>query len=312
MAPKQTIEPTVAVKELNDILVKANATETVTIQRGSRDQAMLLAYRTANGVTLYDPKKVLDQYLDAPERRRGTANVTTLESFIELTKRYKDADSAMFCDPTMNAASLTAVINYNRNGAEAAQRFGDHKVHYTFPYSDQWEKWNEVDGEWMMMSQFAEFIEDNVLDIIQPEQIDPNKGIAQALRALDVSPGTPEQIIALSKGMKLNVRKTFNQAIDLNSGEVQFQFDVANSNKDNMPVVAPGAFVIAIPVFRQGDPLQVGVRFRYRGPENMGDVLKFRCDLYRLDHVFDMALQEALDEAIKETELPLYLGSPEA
>lgn len=299
------------VKEVNELVQTLGETEFLQVTRGDADSLTLIAIRKKDGVQLYNPKGDLDNYLTAPERRKGQANVTTLESFIALTNRYRDADSSMFCDPTFNAATLTAVLNYNRSGSEAAQRFGDHRVHYPFPYSEQWKTWTSVNGRWMKMVDFAQFMEDNVLDLIQPEAIDPKGGISQMLRMLDRQAGSPEQIIALSKGMKINVKKQLHQAIDLNSGEVQFQFDVANSNKDNLPVVAPGAFVISIPVFHQGDPLQLGVLFRYRAPENQGEALLFRCDLYRPDQVFEFALQEALDEAVKDTALPLYFGDPE-
>lgn len=48
------------------------------------------------GLQVHSLEQELAKYRDRPKRRTGTATAETLESFIELTKRFADADSAVF------------------------------------------------------------------------------------------------------------------------------------------------------------------------------------------------------------------------
>src|SRR5688572_30182597 len=45
-------------------------------------------------------KRFVDEWATRPDRRRGTARLTTLASFIEHVNRFKDAQSAVFADVT--------------------------------------------------------------------------------------------------------------------------------------------------------------------------------------------------------------------
>lgn len=63
------------------------------------DRKVLVAARpngSTGGRDLVSLKALRDEYLAAPERRRGTAKFTTLDSFIEHAKRTMDADSVLF------------------------------------------------------------------------------------------------------------------------------------------------------------------------------------------------------------------------
>ena len=50
-------------------------------------------------LTVFDPKKILDQYLDAPERRKGTTILADVASFCAHVTRFK-------CDATLIFADL--------------------------------------------------------------------------------------------------------------------------------------------------------------------------------------------------------------
>src|ERR1700751_2868088 len=49
------------------------------------------------GLRVHSLKKLLDEYRQHPERRKGTAELTALDSLIDWTQRFKDDESALFC-----------------------------------------------------------------------------------------------------------------------------------------------------------------------------------------------------------------------
>jgi uncharacterized protein YfdQ (DUF2303 family) len=296
-----------AVQELHEILENHGKTETVMAKRGDSDEVSLLVIRKDEGVEIIDPKKYLDQYLQAPERRKGTARVSTLDSFVALVIRYKDKNSAVFCNPAQGSPSLTAILNYNPEGSESSPRFGDHRVLYQFPLSEEWLAWKLNNGKWLKVIEFAEFMEDRVLDVIDPGQI--GDAINATLKALDCSPAGPSQMMALSKGIKVKVDRSVTNVINLNSGECQVNFEESHRAGAENQVVAPGAFVIGVPVFYNGSFFQIAVRLRYRVTE--GEI-KWKYDLHRPDQIFDFALNESCELAKSQTDCPLFVGSPES
>ncbi len=71
----------------------------------------------------------------------------------------------------------------------------------------------------------------------------------------------------------------------------------------------PGAFLVAIPVFKGGAPYQIPARLRYRVREKS---ITWFYELHGVDRVFDHAFSEACAKAANDTGLPLFLGAPES
>ncbi len=85
-------------------------------------------------------------------------------------------------------------------------------------------------------------------------------------------------------------------------------FSEAHTDGAGVTLKIPGAFLIAIPVFRNGDCYQLGVKLRYRVSNG---VVLWSFAIHRADACFDDAFRESCDRAAKETELPIFIGSPE-
>src|SRR5262245_42426316 len=75
-----------------------------------------------DGYHVEEAKKHLDAFRLRPALRSGTTVLHDLASFIAWTKRHMDADSVVFADDTsMTQASLTAIVDYDQAGEEAAE-----------------------------------------------------------------------------------------------------------------------------------------------------------------------------------------------
>lgn len=259
------------------------------------------------GRKLENIKPYLDKYLKAPERKTGTATFTTPDSFIGHINRTKDTDSVVFVDDNPAGPSMLAVYDYNRTGGEGAPRFGDHRAKYSFPLSDEWKAWKKVQESPLEMAAFAEFLEDRIVDVILPAEAQDR--VKEFAVNLGLTLATPQQLMTLSRGLKVNVESQVASAQNLSSGEAQISFSEKHKDEGGGDLRVPGGFAISIPVFRGDAAYHVPVRLRYRVAG--GRVLWF-VSLHGVDALFSDAIELAREKVAKETSLPTFFGSPEA
>lgn len=250
--------------------------------------------------------KFFDEYRANPRRRVGTANLADLPSLVAHVNRFKDDDSVIFADTDREHPSMTAVLDYHRQGAAGEPRFGTHRSKYDFPVSEEWATWTGVHGNEMDQAAFAEFMESHLVDTIEPS------AAGESARAFaeksGVSFATPARLLELSRGLSISVGEKVVQLINLQSGEKQIQFSENHSDETGAPLKVPGAFLVGIPVFRADARYQVCVRLRYRKREGS---LIWSMELWRHEEVFDAAILQACEFVKTGTQLPLLVGTPE-
>jgi uncharacterized protein YfdQ (DUF2303 family) len=264
------------------------------------------AIAVPKGINLVSTKKFIDEYRTRPERREGTAKLGDLESFIAHTNRFKDAGSVIFASDSPRSPSLTSVLDYHED-AKGQPRFGKHRGHYAFPLSEEWRRWIAAGQQKMTQAQFAEFIEENIVNIVDP------------LAALDVAVefaktmgteyGTSQRLMEMSRGLKIRVTSHVQNAVTLSSGESQFLYTAEHQDERGQPLKVPGACLVGLRVFQGGAHYQVPVRIRYRTKD--GEIT-WSLDLQRVDATFEDAFNEAKQRVREETALPLFVGTPEA
>lgn len=190
-------------------------------------------------------------------------------------------------------------------------RFGRHRALYRFPVSDEWKAWTTLRDS-LTMQQFAEFLEDRVVDIIDPASIEEKSATLVEAKQLGLSLGTPQGLLEISRGLSIKVKAAVTDAHSLSSGETQVSFSEqhdAASKDGTKSIVIPGGFAIGIPVFRGGAPYRLLVRLRYR---LTGTAITWFFVISRAEKTWQTAVQEACGAAMSGTELPLFYGSPEA
>lgn len=258
-------------------------------------------------VKLENVSRFTDEYRSKPRRRFGTANLADLKSLIEHVNRFKDKDSVVFADTDRTHPSITAVLDYNCQGAFGDPRFGQHCSHYAFPVSDEWKAWTQANGKEMDQATFAEFIETHMVEAVAPSLA--SELAREFAEKNSVVFATPAKLLELSRGLSITVGHKVAQATNLQSGEKQIQFTEEHSDQNGAPLKVPGAFLIGIPVFRADARYQVCVRLRYR---KSGGALTWSMLLWRHEEVFDAAILHACEQVKAGTELPLLVGTPEA
>lgn len=284
----------------------------ISAERGTSAVAPIVA--VPKGLELQSLKPLLDQYLTRPERRRGTATVGDLESFIAFLERYADKDSVIFADPSKTAPTLLAVLNHHpaterhvEAPTELFAGYGDHRAKYACPLSEEWKAWIVANEKPMTQAAFASFIEDRIGDVILA--MDDHEALMQLLTLVGGKFASPSNLLALSRGLAVNVSTQVKQAITLASGEITVQYAETHNDGEGAPLSVPNLFAIAIPVFYAGAAYRIAVRLRYRLAEGK---ITWSYSLYRPDRVFDDAFGGIVTTLREEQDWPVFIGAPES
>lgn len=249
-------------------------------------------------------KALFESYRLHPERKKGTATVQTLASFCDLVNRHSTEDSAIFADADWRKPSFTAVIDYHEAQNAGCADFGQHRIHYPFPLSEEWQAWVKTDGQSMKQEQFAYFLEDRVSELAAPT----DEERVRLERDFAVTAATPAQLVELSRGLQVNVASKVKAAHTLASGEGQITWEESHQDAAGKPLKVPGIFILAISPFFMGEKMRIPVRLRYRPVS--GEVI-WLYQIYRPDQYVTEHVRHALFDVRDKTSLPAFEGTPE-
>lgn len=178
----------------------------------------------------------------APFRKRGTIQVFDAASFNDiLAANHEAGNITIYVNRDVNTPSIVAVMNGN---GETGPGWGDFRAEIVFRFTSQWLKWKAIDGKMFGQLAFAEFIEDNLADVVSPAGADMLE-IAQELS------------VKRSVDFKSNIR--------LQDGRLQFQnIENLEAQVGAGQIAIPPTITLGIaPVFGL-PPFKVDARLRYR------------------------------------------------
>jgi uncharacterized protein YfdQ (DUF2303 family) len=228
----------------------------------------------------------LREFLIDPDVLKQRVDVLTADAFLAYWGKFKLPESVVFADE--RTATYTALFDYHESNGEPGRCL--HRVVYAAPKAPEWLTWTALDRKRIGQAEFAEFIEENYVDVLEPSHAE----MIQISMNLQVKKGLAfGQSTRLSDGQ---VQLTYNEEI---SGTVQTQ---AGSIK------VPESFTLQLPVFLGGPryPLKALLRYRISGGQ-----LQIGFDLHRPQKVVESATT-AVTEAIRKglDAAPLFLGAP--
>lgn len=272
---------------------------------GLEDNTVLIV---PSGKSVHDLKPYLDARRTRPERRKGTARLTTLQSFIEHAVRFADDHSVIFADDSPTAPSLVSVLDYHEQEATGAPRFGQHRGVYAFPVSDEWKAWSKVAQGPLDQAALAAFLEERIVDVLDPAAA--GEGTKHFAAELGIALASPARLMDLSRGLTVRVDSKVVNHVNTSTGEAQIGYEENHTDRAGGPLKVPGGFVVAIPVFRAGSLYQIPVRLLYRVQRGEQRVV-WSLRPHRAERVFADAFDGAAREAAEATGLPVFFGTPE-
>lgn len=270
-----------------------------------------------HGYEVKSVKPLLDEYRLRPALRSGTTKLNDLASFIAWTNIHKDGASIVYADDNMQALSLTAVIDHDEGGPEEAEkraRFGRHRGVYAFPFSREWLEWRKACSAGMGATEFAEFFERRIGDVMPPPYSIDSAGtevfqtkdpeIRKLVETLGKRFAMPSELVKLTRGVEINATSKAAVAIDRDTGEHTIAYSEENGQGIDR-IKPPNAFLIAIPVLHNGGAILVAVHLRYRAA---GGKVTWFLELHHPERVIEEVFGQALAAVEEKTGLAPLRG----
>lgn len=255
-----------------------------------------------------DLTAIIEKYAPTPLRRKGITTLARLHSYIDFTNRYKNEDSIVLVEGKVskNTIQATALTIFNADPAGGDQLkagHGDFKCDYKFPVSKELNAFVAKNGVTMAQGEFAMFLEDHISDMSSPSfMVEEDRNLI--VRCLGGAGADPINMLELARGLEVRVTETVTNQQRLASGEMSFKFSTEHSGVDGKPLNIPVWFLIRVPLFEGGAPIDIPARLRYRVKEG---IVTWFYELYRMNEAFDRAFDDAVSFISAETQLPVFI-----
>ena len=231
----------------------------------------------------------IEQYLPVPARARGFIFAETPDAFVSYYNRFCD-EAASLAFASSGRFHVKGILDWHRpddDTVSGTPGFGQHCVIYDAPRSAEWQTWTGLNGEMMNQTAFAQFIEENVKDIREPDGAD---------------------VLEVSRELEVTKKVNFTSATRLSDGQRTFGYseDVEGSARRGQMKI-PTEFKLGIPVFVDGALYEVTARLRYRIDSGQ---LRLWFDLLRPDEVARDAFATIVDEISEGVRTDVLMAVP--
>lgn len=226
-----------------------------------------------NGYELHDVRDTFP----TPDRLKGKTTVRDVDSFVALVNEFKTDATKVF--GTITPPAFVGVLNGNAQAAGPG--WGDHRVEYACPLTKEWKTWSGCNGKGMSQQEFAQFIEDNLPDLLDGATM-----------------------LEVSRTLEAKKNVNFASGIRLANGAVDFTFEEqvqGTAAKGKLQV--PETFDLAFAVFEGGPAYKITARFRYRISDRGALTLWF--DLHRAHKVLEDAVKQVWADIAAKIELTI-------
>lgn len=228
----------------------------------------------------------LEHLLERPLRKKGSPTFNDIQSFNRYVNAHKTKETVIAATVSDTSGSFAAIFDYHQSGAGDAG-WKDHGARYNCPPSPEWARWTRMNGNTFNQAQFAEFIEDNILDIVKP------KGA---------------EMLEIAKTLQAKKSVAFRSAIRLENGDNELQYDettTAQAGKKGAFAI-PAKFELGLKPFVNSPAYKVEARLRYRINEG---ALVFSYELLRPHLVIRDACNDLIETVKKETGIAPFNGA---
>jgi uncharacterized protein YfdQ (DUF2303 family) len=232
------------------------------------------------------PDLIYNEHQANPERVKANVTVLDPESFIEYYALFNDPNSRVFADETK--LSVLSVLDYHAAGDGNAPRWGQHRLTLSLRQSEEWKTWTGRNNQMLTQQQFAEFLEQNAVDITNP---------------------APAGIREIAEDLEATVEVDFASAQRQAGGKVNFRYTETTKTtvSGGKQIAVPDQFTICIPAFVGGQRVSIQVLLRYRVSEQK---LKFFYTLVRPEEVIRTAFAGARQQIADALKVTIINGAP--
>lgn len=256
-------------------------TATRATQAQPLEPGKVYAFNTPNGV--HQVNLTGPEHTGTPNRKSGTTTVRDTGSFLTYFGKHSDPNTEVYADTEQ--LTITAVLDAH---TADTPRWAGHRLTLALRTTKAWTEWLAASGRLMDQEAFANFLEDHLPDLLEPD----------AATMLEVA----QSIQAATKA-------NFQSGTRLTSGERRLVYTEETTAKAGSrgELTIPETFVIGLKPFEGADGYRLTARFRYR--IHSGN-LQLGYKLERPEDVRDAAFGDVLAAVAAGIEQPVMNGTP--
>ncbi len=244
----------------------------------------------------------LASLLPPPKDRRAMVSTVTVDSFIAYINDFKTDASRIFCaetyrkpvgrtePPIEDGIEIRGYIDYHKPPGKkmdgGVTGWGRHRVSFTPEHSPEWKLWTGINSQKMSKDEFALFIEDNVVDIIDPPAGD---------------------MLNLAMTFEATKSVRFKDSHRLSDGQrnLEYQEEIDGGAGPKGEIKIPTEFTISIPIFKGEEPVSLVARFRFRLGSGS---LNIWYELVQPQTAIDAAVKLMIEKVKQKTGKPVFMG----
>lgn len=230
----------------------------------------------------------LEHLADHPRRKKGRVVLHDGKSFSTYVNKHEiDAVTMLYADVTHQ--SVIAVIN--DDGAEGEDPgWRDHRAVLELKHTEAWDVWMAINGKMLTQVEFAEHIESNAPDIVEPDAATMLE-LAQTFQA------------------KKDVEFKSSRMLDSGQRQLTYHEQQTAAAGANGTIEIPAQLTLGVAPFEIGEHYRITARFRYRLIEGE---LRLGVKLDSPDEILRTAFKDVVTEIQGLTGTDLLYGTPPA
>ncbi len=183
-----------------------------------------------------------DEYSANPRRKEAKRSVTDAASFVAYLNRHADDHTEVYAHT--NSSKVIGVID-SHDEATGDAGWQKHRISLDLEHSKQWLAWTKADGKLLAQDEFADFIDDQWNDVIDPE---------------------PARMIDIARTFQAHTKVNFESALRETSGDVKLSYieDTAAKAGQKGDIEIPARIQLALRPYVGGPIYSIWASFRYR------------------------------------------------
>jgi len=218
----------------------------------------------------------LEKLQKKPQRKTGKIFFEDVPSFNRYVTTHKGEGTEIFA--SLESTSVMAILNHH---SLSDPGWSDFIAQYDCPLSEQWKIWTEKNKKSFSQIEFAEFIDENRLDILAP---DKDKGIN--------NPSSTELLEMITK-LTDTRRVNFSQGVDRHNGAMIFEYSNQEENKEEKgKITIPEVISLGLAPFLHGKKYRIDCRLMYRTDDKK---LRFSYSLDQANEILKDAFLSVVD-----------------
>jgi len=219
-----------------------------------------------------------------PSRVKQLVTVDDRASLCAYANRYSNDRSIIIAD--FDALTVSARLDWHGHNQDDSVPEAGHNAHAVtlkLRPSEEFARWDEMEGKIHPQADFARFLEENSVDIGFPEAA---------------------TMIEISRDFEATVGQTYKSTIRLDNGDRKMVFETETKVQNG--VIIPEKFMLSIPIYNGEEPEELTCLFRWRAQGGGAVGLGFQW--HRVEYQRRAHFAQIATTASEETGLPVFMG----